>query len=246
MKRLKYLHIFNGRYYPLIAAGIATTTIPLLTMMLDIDVAPGIIMPVGSILALVVCFLIEHHLSNEERQIIAETPMPLWKPVNSFVRSRIITKYEGSQFSPVGMIIGSIAIGVAVFVVGILPGRHSIEMNDPAVVMPIAFFAAVIAFVVMFFYKGRGANWLDIDDSAMYTVIPVHHCYEVKHYYRHRSIFSENNAWYTHFLVFYQPDGKYVLKLPDGHTTCSAVIIVLYHGSVTWLPVDAFTPEDML
>lgn len=246
MKRLKYLHIFNGRYYPLIAAGIATTTTPLLTIMLDIDVPPGIIMPVGAILALVVCFLIEHHLSDEERQIMAETPMPLWKPVNAFVRSGIITKYEGSQFSPVGMIIGSIAIGVAVFVVGILPGRHSIEMNDPAVVMPIAFIAAVIAFAVMFFYKGRGANWLNIDDSAMYTVIPVHHCYEVKHYYRHRSIFSGNNAWYTHFLVFYQPDGKYVLKLPDGHTTCSAVIIILYHGSVTWLPVDAYTPEDML
>ncbi|MBR3417992.1 MAG: hypothetical protein IKG82_04805 [Oscillospiraceae bacterium] len=53
-------------------------------------------------------------------------------------------------------------------------------------------------------------------------------------------------TWYENYLVFYQPDGRYVLKIPKGGHFCSAVIIVLYHGAVTWLPVDAYTPEDTL
>ena len=168
--------------------------------------------------------------------------MPLWHPANNTVRAKIRNKYEGTQFSLTGMIAGSIGIGAAVFFIGILPPKHSTEFNDPAVVLPVAVVAAIIGFFVMFLTKGRGASWLEIDESAMYTVIPVHHCFDVKHHsrrYLHRT-------WYESYLVFYQPDGRYVLKIPNGVTGCQAVIVVVFRGAVTWLPVDAYTPEEYL
>ena len=246
MKRLKNRHLFNGKSYPAFAALIAAIVVQCIILAMDIALAPAIVMPVTALLVLVICFAIEHHLSAEERQIIAEAPMPLWNPVNKFVMSKIASKYEGSQFSLPGMLMGSLGIGIAVFVIGILPPRHSVEFHDPAVVMPIAVIAAVVGFLVMLLYKGKGANWLDIDESAMYTVIPVHHCFEVKHQSRSRYRLAEAHTWYENYAVFYQPDGRYVLKLPSGAHFCSAIIVVKFHGGITWLPVDAFTPEDML
>ena len=246
MKRLKSRHLFNGRQYPLYLGCIAACVAPLITLAARIELNPVLVMPCAFLLVLVICFLIEHHLSAEERQIIAEAPMPLWNPVNKFVMSKIASKYEGSQFSLPGMLMGSLGIGIAVFVIGILPPRHSVEFHDPAVVMPIAVIAAVVGFLVMLLYKGKGANWLDIDESAMYTVIPVHHCYEIKHQSRSRFRLAESRTWYDNYAVFYQPDGRYVLKLPSGAHFCSAIIVVKFHGGITWLPVDAFTPEDML
>ena len=246
MKRLKNRHLFNGKSYPVFAALIAAIVVQCIILAMDIALAPAIVMPVTALLVLVICFAIEHHLSAEERQIIAEAPMPLWNPVNKFVMSKIASKYEGSQFSLTGMLMGSLGIGIAVFVIGILPPRHSVEFHDPAVVMRIAVIAAVVGFLVMLLYKGKGANWLDIDESAMYTVIPVHHCFEVKHQSRSRYRLAESRTWYENYAVFYQPDGRYVLKLPSGAHFCSAIIVVKFHGGITWLPVDAFTPEDML
>ena len=242
MKKLRFMHPFNGKSYPLILAVVAAFAAPMIALAADINISIAIVMPAAFLLTLVICFLIEHRLSKAERQIVAETPMPLWHPVNAFVRAKITNKYEGSQFTLTGMIIGSLCIGAGVFVIGILPPRHSTELNDPSVVLPIAVIAAVIGFVVMLLLKGRGANWLEIDESAMYTVIPVHHCFDVKHYSR-RPI---RRTWYVSYLVFYQPDGRYVLKIPEGVTGCQAVIVVLFRGAVTWLPVDAYTPEEYL
>ena len=246
MKRLKYRHLFNGRQYPLYLGCIAACVAPLITLAARIELNPVLVMPCAFLLVLVICFLIEHRLSREERQLIADAPMPLWKPVNAPVRSKIREKYESSQFRLPGMIIGSLVIGIAVFVIGILPTRHSTGFNDPSVVLPIAAAAAIIGFIVMLLCRGRGAHWLEIDESAMYTVIPVHHCYEIKQHHRSPYRLTGGETWYENYLVFYQPDGRYVLKIPKGGHFCSAVIIVLYHGAVTWLPVDAYTPEDTL
>ena len=138
MKRLKYRHLFNGRQYPLYLGCIAACVAPLITLTARIELNPVLVMPCAFLLVLVICFLIEHRLSREERELIADAPMPLWKPVNTPVRSKIREKYESSQFRLPGMIIGSLVIGIAVFVIGILPPRHSTEFNDPSVVLPIA------------------------------------------------------------------------------------------------------------
>ena len=242
MKKLKFRHPFNGKQYPLILAVTVGFAAPFVTLAAHLDLDFTAVMIPAFLLTLVICFLIEHRLSGEEKQIVAETPMPLWHPVNAFVRAKIGSKFEGTQFSLTGMTAGSVCIGAAIFVIGILPSRHSTEFRDPAAVLPFAVAAAVIGFVVMIIVKGRGANWLEIDESAMYTVIPVHHCFDVKHHSRR----FLRRTWYESYLVFYQPDGRYVLKIPNGVTGCQSVIVVLFRGAVTWLPVDAYTPEEYL
>lgn len=242
MKRLKYLHPFNGKNYPVLLAVIVGMTVPFISLAADIDLGFMTAMLPAFFLTLVICFLIERRLSKAERQIVDETPMPFWHPVNAFVKSKIRNRYETSQFSIVGMAIRSVCIGALVLIVGAFSTRDSTDTTDLSVLLPIALIAAIIGFIVMFIIKYRGANWLDIDETAMYTVIPVHHCYKVKHYSRR----PVPRIWYDHYLVFYQPDGRYVLKLPSEMNSCQAVIVVLYRGAVTWVPIDAYTPEELL
>lgn len=242
MKRLKYLHPFNGKNYPVLLAVIVGMAVPFIFLAADIDLGFMTVMLPAFFLTLVICFLIERRLSKAERQIVAETPMPFWHPVNALVKSKIRNRYETSQFSIVSMAIGSVCIGALVLIVGTFSTKDSTDTTDLSVLLPIALIAAIIGFIVMFIIKYRGANWLDIDETAMYTVIPVHNCYQVKHYSRR----PVRRTWYEHYLVFYQPDGRYVLKLPSGMNSCQAVIVVLYRGAVTWIPIDAYTPEELL
>ena len=205
-------------------------------------------------LTMIACLIIERSLSPEERRLIAESQSPLWHPINENVRRKLMSKYDNTQISVVSMAVSSAVIGVIVFVLGILPGRHSLEFKDPAVILPIAAGAAVISFVFLLLRKGRGASWLDIDETATYTVIPVHHCYDVTHYSRNRMRSLSSNSfdssffrtWITRYLVFYQPDGRYVLRIPENTGECVAVILVSCHGSVTWMPVSSNNPEEFI
>ncbi len=226
----------------MLLAVIVGLAIPFIFLAADIDVGFMTAMLPAFLLTLVICFLIERRLSKAERQIVAETPMPFWHPVNALVKAKIRNRYETTQFSIVSMAIGSVCIGALVLILGTLSTKDSTDTKDLSVLLPIAVIAAIIGFIVMFIIKHRGANWLDIDETAMYTVMPVHRCYEGKHDSRR----PVRRTWYEHYHVFYQPDGRYVLKIPSGMNSCQAVIAVLYRGAVTWVPIDAYTPEELL
>ena len=72
--------------------------------------------------------------------------------------------------------------------------------------------------------------WGTLDETAVYTIIPIDHMYDVKHRGKHGA------EWYESYLVFYQPDGRYTLHAKDGDGDANCVVIVKYHGLVTWLP----------
>ena len=248
MKKLKYLHPFNGKKYPLYVSCIAATILPLIVISFDLNIPPVIVMIAAFLLSMTVCLLIEQHLSEEERDLIAQSQSPLWHPVNDKVRRMLTAKYADTQESISSMALGSVVIGALAGLFFLLPPRHSLRPMHPELALPAAVFGGLIGFVVTMLRKGRGAGWLSIDDSAMFTVIPVHHCFDVKHYVRHRYVqtFPLYETRYVNYLVFYQPDGRYVLRIPRNAGECRAVVVVTCQGNVTWMPASTLIPEEFL
>ena len=248
MKKLKYLHPFNGKMYPLYVSCIAATILPLIVISFDLNIPPVIVMIAAFLLSMTVCLLIEQHLSEEERDLIAQSQSPLWHPVNDKVRRMLTAKYADTQESISSMALGSVVIGALAGLFFLLPPRHSLRPMHPELALPAAVFGGLIGFVVTMLRKGRGAGWLSIDDSAMFTVIPVHHCFDVEHHRRYRSVhmYMNTDTTYENYLVFYQPDGRYVLRIPKNTGECRAVIVVTCQGNVTWMPVSTLVPEEFL
>lgn len=239
MKRLKNKHPFHGKSFPLhLSFIIAFAMMPVL---LVLSVPWEWIMPLMLLTAfavLVLSYFIMNRLSDSERALIANTSTPLWHPINDSVKTRIFSKYSESQYSLSKMLNITLIVGVCVFVFGIMPGRRNTEPGDPAMILPIAVIVAVVTFLAMMLVKGRGKMWLDIDESAMYTVVPIDHVFDVKHTEkRGRSLLSGSRTWYVNYLVFYQPDGKYILRIPDGVHDVEAVMVIKFRGNTTWVPV---------
>ena len=69
------------------------------------------------------------------------------------------------------------------------------------------------------------------------TVIPIDHRFDIKHSRRFGNIGSERWEWFRHYLVFYLPDGRYVLPAGPGSGYAKALVIVQYKGSLAWYPV---------
>lgn len=237
MKRLKRRHLFGGKLYPLyvaltvffivLFAGIAAVHI----MMLAVPAA---------IVSLIVCAVIEQHLEPAERDQIAETEMPLWEPVTPEIRQLVCDQHQGTQLS-IGHILGICGIGAGfTFLAAAMPSRRGRVMASPATAFGIALIVGVIVFLWLMISKGIGANWLEIDETAVYTKIPIDHMYDVTHHGK------RGRTWTTSYIVFYQPDGRYVLRAPDGSGDCNTVTIVKFRKSITWLVTSELRPEDYL
>ncbi len=238
MKRLKNRYPFNGKYYPYIAAVAAACSAVMMPIYLGLE--PGLITLAGMILIpaviLLVCYIIEQRLSAEEKALVENTSSPLWYPVDENIRRNLARKYQETQHSPVYIVFVSIVVFVVTMVLGMLPSaKYHRGFSTPAEVLPIAIIFAAAAFFIIYIKKGIGGNWLDIDDTAMYTVVKIHHCFDV-HF---RNKYGDH---YYKYLVFYQPDGRYVLRLTDHDTSqVDSVTIVKFRNSITWVPNIGYT-----
>jgi len=228
MKRLKYACPFGGKQYPFYLAVTAMVTAPLLCLSLDIIAtvssmlwAPDIVM--------VICFIIEQHLTPDERAIIAETPPPLW----NYATEDVIDSIRASENRDARAELGAAAvIAFAVcflFLVGFGVSAFTVTLCCLAVL------CCIIAFVYSLW---KSEIWAQVDDSAMYIDVPIHHMYDVKHTTtrgRHTWIMRESTVWYVSYLVFYLHDGRYTLKVPGGEGDRDIVRIIKYKNSIRWM-----------
>lgn len=238
MKRLKRSHLFNGKTYPYYA----TIIVMFVCMFSGIGFTPMFALtPLMIILTLVICFIRENTLSDSERRMISQLPYPLWEPVTPEIRQLVTEQQEHSQLTFTGMILSSAVLGGLAFGVMVTPSRGSRSsfLNPPAA-LGIAALIAAITFICLLIRNGISENWLEMDDSAVYTKVPIDHMYDVIHHGKH------GRTWITSYLVFYQPDGRYVLSAPKGCGDCNTVIIVKYGKALTWMPIYEHHPEEYM
>ena len=75
------------------------------------------------------------------------------------------------------------------------------------------------------------AGWKTIDNTAVFTTVPVHHMFDVVHKNR-----RSRSEWTESYIVVYLPDGRYVLHAQKGDGDARGITFVKYRGSVMWLP----------
>lgn len=240
MKRLKYRHLFNGRCYPLNAAFLSfvfLSPIACIPALLLKNSSFLLLMPVIPAIALIVCFCIAQHLRKDEREIIANTTEPVWHPLKDAVRAKIIEKYSVTQYSFGKMLLGSFGAAAIVSVCGFFLCRSSgIGYDNPVLLTTIIpFGTAGIAMIALYLNKSLSKKWLNIYDSAECTIVPVARSYSVKHRYGT-----------SHYAVFYQSDGRYVLDVDPTEQDAVSLIIIRYRGALTWLPVMADSMDAFL
>lgn len=242
MKRLKYRCPFGGKRLPLIGSAVCVVLIsPLIAVLEPKGIIKALILLSPAAVLAIGCIM-HQSLSPSERSYTASLSYPLWEPVTPEIKAAVTAHIQITQYSM--LIITAISAGIffLTFVILLFPISTMYEMHslagDLKTAAVIACCVAVIGFFVLFLTKGISGDWLDIDDSAVYTKVPIDHMYDVEHYGKN------GHCWYTSYLVFYQPDGRYTLRAPSGSGECNTVVVVKFRNRLTWYPVHEQHPED--
>lgn len=221
MKRLKYSCPFGGKVYPFYLA-LASVFVPTIGMLFT-DINPFfqlVLMFACPLAVLTACFFMNQNLTSDEREICAATELPLWLPANpalaAAVRERVTFPNEATLYA----VLFSVICGGNL----LLPRMSGGSLSSALVccLAPAGIFVTFQLIHVMI--------WRTLDETAVYTIIPIDHMYDVKHTGKH------GRVWYESYLVFYQPDGRYTLHAKTGDGSANCVVIVKHRGLVTWLP----------
>ena len=220
MKRLKYRCLFGGKIYPYYAVMGAfifgmTLVIPKPTTTRTVLFLIGL-----PLLALVVCFFFEHRLTDGEMQIMSESSYPLWNPVPEELKALI--RQQFSSPSPILIAVCIVAVLIVMPVTYLVSGGENIPLE------PLIITAAIVACAFIFDYLRR-VVWVHIDDTAVFAIIPIDHMYDVEHK-------NKNRSTYRSYMVFYLPDGRYVLPVAQGDGDTDTLAVFKCHGFITWLP----------
>lgn len=230
MKWMKYSCPFGGKQYPWILAMTVPWIIAtvfafsgnVVLMMFSMFLLPFVV--------LLICFLIEQQLTPDEKEIVAETEPPLWQPITKELQERVREEEMPKGESPLPMILCICGFIAAFFLV--LFGFNGISIAIAAV-------AALIVLVFFLVSANQSELWSQVDDTAVYIEVPIHHMYDVRHSRRNRrTIFNYGTSpevWYVSYLVFYLHDGRYTLRVPQGGGTAQSVVILKFQGHTRWL-----------
>lgn len=228
MKRLKYSCPFGGKQYPWIVAACSAFIMPFVLLSFDSSTAISS-MIWAPICALVICFFIEQHLTPDERAIIAETEPPLWNLATPELIDEIRreeNKNPTRELTAAGIFAGMICLMV-IYVFGLT------ELS-----LILCLLIALGCIFLLIHAMRQSEIWAQIDDSAVYIDVPIHHMYDVKHTSssrRRHSWFSSTRVWYVSYIVFYLHDGRYVLQAPKGSGSADMVRIIKFRNSIRWM-----------
>ena len=233
MKRLKFCCPFGGKKYPAIisaAVGVGTAIICTVNLELPAD-SVLIAMLLAVIVVLLLCYVWEHRLTPAEQEAIANSQLPLWQPVNEDIVDRI--RQQKWYFTLEGGLAGSVLV-----VIGLMICAAARIADGQATLATICMLVGFVILGADFF---RNMLWRSVDESAVYVFIPINHMYDVTHHHK-------DGDYTFSYLVFYQPDGKYVLRARAGSGDYGAIAVVKYHHMLTWVSVPRTRylekPED--
>lgn len=217
MKRLKYRHLFYGKSIPVMLSLLGVLL--LITSVTALDIIKNelgyIYFLTGSIalilLTLAVDYAVIHRLKPDEKKKIAESSLPKWKKLPDKMKKKFRIDKKNSLISMAA------AIGLeltAAFIVMLADGVQTM-LVALEVLMPVT----LICFAV---YAVWEHIWANMDDSAIYTRIEVNHSFEGE----------RTRGGRRHFIVFYLPDGKYVLEtygIPPKN-----IVVIKYKCFIRW------------
>ena len=241
MKQLKFYCPFHGRIWPLIAALVAAVAAWGFTLSHDwpeeIVRASLLFAP---LIVLVCSYLFIQRLSPAERELVAKAEYPNWYPVTETVLRQV---REQKRFMSEDMmrLLGTLGIFA---LASLLPGKRS----EPNLGLSALFLLiGAIVYIANTLLRNK---WQSVDQSAVMAKVPIDHMFDTVHYYgrrRWRWYFNFDTSLFertTSYVVFYQPDGRYVLRAGAGSGNANTLIIVQYNGMLTWIPAHEMRQED--
>ncbi|MCM1506692.1 MAG: hypothetical protein NC177_06110 [Ruminococcus flavefaciens] len=225
MKRLKYRHIFLGQSVPVIfSMFVASLAIIAISDIVLRKMEDGFMyLPVGSVavilLTLVIDYFIIHHLTPDEKKKIAGASPPEWKRLPDEMKSKFQTNKKAFLFA-VAIVLG-FEIAVAFFVL----------LSEGAKTMLITF-AVIVSATIIFcaFFAVWEHIWANMDDSAVYTKIEIDHSFKGE---------RRKQGGRRKFIVFYLPDGKYVLET-DSDFIPANIVVIKYKCFIRWEDANKF------
>jgi hypothetical protein len=222
MKRLKMQCPFGGKKYPPVAAGITGLgAATFCGLQLDLPADSCLTaMLLAVIVVLLLCYVFENRLTPAEQKAIARSEFPLWLPVTADIISRV--RSIKRIIDPKALI-----CGIGCIVLGLLTGAQLWLTEGEGTVCKAV---VVLGIGILVFGFVRCMIWRSIDDTAVYTFIPIDHMYDVTHHHK-------DGDYTLSYLVFYLPDGKYVLRARSGSGDYGAIAVVKYRHLVTWVSV---------
>lgn len=226
MKRLKLSCPFGGKQYPLIVAACAACIMPFVLLSFDLSFSLSS-MIWAPVCALVICFCIEQHLTPDERAIVAETEPPLW----NLATPELIDEIRTMENKDTGGELGAAAV-IALAICCIPIGAFGLS-TVTVVLCCVIVLGCIIALLCTL---RQSDIWAQIDETAVFIDVPIHHMYDVKHTARRRRSWSfAPRVWYVSYIVFYLHDGRYVLQAPKGAGDAHTVRIVKFHDCIRWM-----------
>ncbi len=229
MKRLKYACPFGGKQYPIYLALAAAFLTPLLFLALDLKIDTTIAaFFLAPLIVLLICFCYEQHLTPDERIIVSRIEPPLWNIATQDLIDEI-RMAENKDARNEMLAAGVIAAGICLFI------TVGIGFSTVTVILCLL---TVLGCIVAFLYTLQTSQiWAQIDDSAVFIDVPIHHMYDVKHSSgRRRGLIPyEPRIWYESYFVFYLHDGRYVLHAPKGSGDAKTVRLVKFRNHIRWM-----------
>lgn len=223
MKRLKYRHLFYGKSLPLIISLFGTCFVVISVTALDIIKSEWgyIYLLIGSIalflLILAVGCAVIHHLKPDEKKKIAEASPPVWKKLPDRMKKKFHIDKKSSLIS------SAVLIGLELiffFFIMLIKGVETMLVGL-AVVLP-------VTLICLACYAVWEHIWANMDDTAIYTRI------EVDHWFYGEGTRGRRRK----YIVFYLPDGKYVLEtfgIPPQN-----IVVIKYRCFIRWEDANRF------
>ena len=228
MKRLKYQCPFGGRQYPYYLVLLSAVIVPLAALIkFDADGVTvfGLMALCPAVIA-AICYTREQRLMPDEQDLIDSSEYPLWQPVPPDLLDSVHRQTRRlSRESKSGIVLFT----------GFAAGTLIPRSGDPN--YPLAGAFIIGALVCLIIGLLQRALWSDCDETAVFTVIPIDHMYDIKHH-------SRRGSWIESYLVFYLPDGRYTLRAKNGTGDAGAIAVVKFRGMVTWFPYRQSPPSD--
>ena len=211
---------FGGRHYPLYILLGLLFVIPYLAFVNEWDTSQYytalIAMPLAE---LFICYLIEHHLSTAEQQMIAESQPLLWQPAGEDLTDAV-REYAARPLSPAELLT----------IVGLLISSPFCLWTDPDnYLKPVAVIAAFFCAACIVIGLLRRVFWRSVDETAVFARVRISHMYDVE-------VRSRGYDFSRSYLVFYLPDGRYTLRARKRSGLAHTIFLVKYRGKVMWLP----------
>lgn len=185
-----------------------------------------IYLSIGSIalilLTLAVDYAVIHHLKPDEKKKIAEASPPKWKKLPNRMKKKF--KFDIKE----SLISASSLIGLELIVAFIMMLLKGVEtmLVMLEVVLP-------VTLICLASYAVWEHIWANMDDSAIYTKIEVDHSFKVKYTTR------AGTKNYSNYIVFYLPDGKYVLEVSAGFVPKN-IVVIKYKCFIRWEDANKF------